>query len=114
MNVASSPMASPQGPSPKTAVPQIVGEVLRRARLSRGLTLRQVEQLSNGRFKPSSVAGYERAERRISVESFVELASTYGVPPERLLSQVLDRLLSREEASIDLKRRDPAPLSRSG
>ena len=44
-----------------------VGHALRRARLARGLTLRQVGERSLGTFKPTAVAGYERAERTISL-----------------------------------------------
>jgi len=36
-----------------------------------------------------AVAGYERAERKISLQRFCELANFYGVEPERLLSEAL-------------------------
>ena len=42
-----------------------VGVALRRARRMRGLTLRAVSALSGGRYKPTSIAGYERGERTI-------------------------------------------------
>ena len=52
-----------------------VGRALRRARLARGLTLRQVGERSLGAFKPTAVAGYERGERAISLKRFY--AATY-------------------------------------
>ncbi len=63
-----------------------IGRALRRARKSRGLTLREVAQRSSGRFKATSVAGYERGERKVTVERFCELSSFYGVSAPRLLA----------------------------
>jgi transcriptional regulator with XRE-family HTH domain len=65
-----------------------IGRVLRRARESRGLTLRQASNVSAGRFPPTSLASYERSERAISVERFCRLAAVYRIPPERLLAEV--------------------------
>jgi len=66
-----------------------LGRALRRSRLRRGLTLRQLEEASEGRLKPTSVAGYERGERKITVERFCRLVSFYGDDPGRLLTEVL-------------------------
>lgn len=63
-----------------------LGIALRRAREELGLSLRDVGRRSGGRFTASGIAGYERGERRISVERLCELAEIYGVPPERLLA----------------------------
>lgn len=81
-----------------------VGRVLRRARKTCGLTLRDLLRTSHGRFKPSSVAGYERGERAISLERFCELAEFYGVSADRLLADVLQNLApeTRVELMIDL------------
>lgn len=67
-----------------------LGEVLRRARQARGLTLHDVQRISGGRFKPSSVGSYERGARSVSVPLLYELASLYGVPPDRLLAQAVE------------------------
>ncbi|HEX6262799.1 MAG TPA: helix-turn-helix transcriptional regulator [Actinomycetota bacterium] len=64
----------------------IVGSALRQARERTGLSLKDVERLTNGRFKPSTVAGYERGERSITVSRFVALARFYGARPSGLLS----------------------------
>jgi len=44
---------------------------------------------SGGEFTPTAVAGYERGERRISLQRFCDLASFYGVAPEALLAEIL-------------------------
>ncbi len=83
-----------------------LGRALRRARLGRGLTLRQVEKASGGRYKPSSIAGYERGERKITVERFCRLASFYGEEPGPLLTEALTAASRREMGGvvIDLTR----------
>ncbi|HYY08743.1 MAG TPA: helix-turn-helix domain-containing protein, partial [Actinomycetota bacterium] len=79
-----------------------IGRALRRLRRSRGLKLRDVSERSEGRFKPTSVAGYERAERSISLERFIEICRLYGAPPERVLSDVMRAVEGRTEPEIDL------------
>jgi transcriptional regulator with XRE-family HTH domain len=68
------------------------GEVLRQIRVARSLSLRQVTVRSGGRFKPSSVASYERGERQISLERLFALAGVYGVAPERIVAAIAHRL----------------------
>lgn len=79
-----------------------IGRALRRARRSRGLTLREVSTASGGRFKATSVAGYERGERNITVQRFCELCRFYGVPPEELLSEIVRAGERPTEPEIDL------------
>jgi len=79
-----------------------IGRALRRARLARGLTLKQLAVASAGRFKATSVAGYERGERSISVIRFCELCRMFGVPPDRLLCEVLRATQADPELMIDL------------
>jgi transcriptional regulator with XRE-family HTH domain len=55
------------------------------------MTLREVGIRSGGTFTPTAVAGYERAERSISLERFSALCAFYGVAPDRLLGDVLRR-----------------------
>ena len=82
-----------------------LGDALRRARLRRGLTLRQVEVASLGRYKPSSIASYERGERRITVERLCSLASFLGADPGRLVSEALGfaALRQRREVLVDVR-----------
>ena len=68
------------------------GRALREARLANGLTLREVGERSGGEFTPTAVAGYERAERSISLERFCALCAFYGVAPERLLAEIVEVL----------------------
>jgi transcriptional regulator with XRE-family HTH domain len=79
-----------------------IGRALRRARQARGLTLRELEERTGGRFKSTSVAGYERAERRITVERFVELAEFYDVSPARLLAHAVRATGGGDPVVIDL------------
>jgi transcriptional regulator with XRE-family HTH domain len=83
-----------------------LGIVLREARLSRRLTLRDVQEASGGGFRVSTLAGYERAERMLTLERFCELAALYGLAPEELLTRVLDERSrgSRRSVVIDLSR----------
>lgn len=90
------------------------GHALRRARRARGLTLRDVGTDSQGQFKPTAVAGYERAERAISLERFCALAQLYGMSPERLLSQILWRIGGRPEPILDRRRVPDLPSDEAG
>jgi transcriptional regulator with XRE-family HTH domain len=78
-----------------------VGGVLRDVRTGRKLSLRQVAIRSGGRFKPSSVASYERGERQLSLERLFALAEVYGVEPERVVAVIAHRLRSPEDAADD-------------
>jgi transcriptional regulator with XRE-family HTH domain len=80
---------------------ETLGEVLRGARRSRGLTLRKVERVARG-FTASSLGSYERGGRAISLERFFELARQYGIPADRLLAQVMDRLAPDERTEVVL------------
>lgn len=79
-----------------------IGRALRRARRDRDLTLRQVSTASEGRFKPTSVAGYERGERSITLERFCDLCRLYGVPPQTLLAEIMSAVEADREPYIDL------------
>jgi transcriptional regulator with XRE-family HTH domain len=53
---------------------------LRKIRKSKGLTLAQVEALSNGVHRGMVVGSYERGSRSISVDRLIALAELYDVP----------------------------------
>ncbi|MFL5737411.1 MAG: helix-turn-helix domain-containing protein [Actinomycetota bacterium] len=82
------------------------GAALRRARQARGYTRKAVAEMTDGRFKPSAIGGYERGEREISLQRFCELADAYGVAPDRLLAEATEALTPRDrtEVVIDLTR----------
>lgn len=64
---------------------QRVGDRLRNIRKQKGLSLQDVEALSNHEFKASVLGAYERGERSISVPRLHKLANFYEVPSEQLL-----------------------------
>jgi len=79
-----------------------IGKALRRARLARGMTLRQVGRLSEGRFRATSVASYERGERNISLERFIDLCRFYETAPDRVLADILRSAEGGTETIVDL------------
>lgn len=79
-----------------------IGRALRRARVARGMTLKDLADASFDRFRPTSVAGYERGERKISLVRFCELCRLLGVPPERVLGEILRAVEGRWEPEVDL------------
>lgn len=62
-----------------------LGQRLRAARRHRGWSLGDVEAQTDGEFKASVVGAYERGERAISVQRFVNLADIYGAAASDLL-----------------------------
>ena len=66
--------------------------------------MRELTRQSAGRFKATSVAGYERGERTISVERFCELCVLYGVAPQVVLGDILVAVGGGSEREIDLAR----------
>jgi len=66
--------------------------------------LHELARRSEGRYSPSSLGGYERGERAISVVRFCDLASLMGVPADQLLGDALDRVLpeGRREVVLEL------------
>lgn len=89
-----------------------VGERLRWIRRQKGLSLRDLEEQSRGRFKASVVSAYERGTRSLSAQRFLELARFYDVPPTVLLPHDVER---SAEASVgvtfDLERLAQADLA---
>lgn len=62
-----------------------VGERLRAIRRQKGLSLQDVEAVSEQEFKASVLGAYERGERAISVPRLQRLAQVYDVPVDQLL-----------------------------
>lgn len=79
-----------------------IGRAIRRARLDRDMTLRELADSSAGRFPPTSLAGYERGERTISVVRFCEICRLLDVQPDRVLREITRNVYEDEEAVIDL------------
>ena len=64
-----------------------LGERLRDIRQQQQLTLQQVEERSQGRWKAVVVGSYERGDRAVSVAKLAELAAFYGVPISEMLPE---------------------------
>ncbi len=62
-----------------------LGARLRAIRQQQGLTLQQVEEVSEGRWKAVVVGSYERGDRAVSVAKLAELSDFYNVPVSELL-----------------------------
>ena len=64
---------------------ELVGERLRSIRRQRGLSLQDVQRITDGEFKAAVLGAYERGERSLSVPRLRRLASVYGVPIVQML-----------------------------
>lgn len=62
-----------------------LGGRLRAIRQQQGLTLQQVEEVSDGKWKAVVVGSYERGDRAVSVAKLAELSEFYNVPVSELL-----------------------------
>ena len=71
---------------------QEVGQRLRAIRNQLGMTLRDVEEKSEGRWKAVVVGSYERADRSVSLPKLRELADFYGVDVAELLPGGMSRV----------------------
>jgi len=87
---------------------EMVGKRLRSIRRQRGLSLQDVQRLSDQEFKAAVLGAYERGERSLSLPRLHRLATFYGVPVTQLLPQDdADRPVPRVPAggmTIDLNR----------
>jgi transcriptional regulator with XRE-family HTH domain len=79
---------------------QRVGERLRAIRLQKGLSLHDVEEMSQKEFKASVLGAYERGERSISVPRLQRLAHFYGVPVDQLLPRLEGTMISLDEPKV--------------
>jgi transcriptional regulator with XRE-family HTH domain len=90
---------------------QRVGDRLRSIRRQKGLSLHEVEAMSNEEFKASVLGAYERGERVISVPRLMRLANIYGVPTEQLLPKEVEVDLT-EPGTMDLSEGFAVDLNR--
>jgi transcriptional regulator with XRE-family HTH domain len=67
------------------AMNERLGDHLRRLRKQKGLSLLDVQALSEGEFKASVVGAYERGERAISAVRLASLAALYRLPLQAML-----------------------------
>lgn len=64
---------------------EVIASSIRRIRKEKGLTLKDVEALSHGKWKAVVIGSYERCDRALSLNKAVALANFYQVPLDDLL-----------------------------
>lgn len=62
-----------------------LGERLRRIRIQKNMSLQDVQQASDGKWKAAVVGAYERGDRNVTVSKLAELADFYGVPVSEVI-----------------------------
>jgi transcriptional regulator with XRE-family HTH domain len=83
---------------------QQVSARLRAIRISRSLSLSDVESLSKGGLKAVVLGSYERGARTLSVKRAITIAALYDVPLSQLFSEELPvEVISAERTVIDLR-----------
>src|SRR5664279_1838552 len=65
-----------------------LGQRLRAVRRQRGMTLKQVQEQSAGRWTIEVVGSYERGSRAVTVTRLAELAEFYGLSTAELLPEL--------------------------
>lgn len=91
---------------------------IRALRISKGLSLSDVEIQSQRRIRAVVLGSYERGDRALSVKRAITIADFYGVPLSYLLEPPYSPLVQPLRAVIDLRRirmmmADPAHISLS-
>ena len=81
-----------------------IGQELKRIRKQRGLSLAEVESLSQGRWKAVVVGSYERADRAITIGRLGALMALYQAPIRALFPQP-EREPENAKPTFDLSRR---------
>jgi len=79
---------------------------LRAIRKQQGLTLKEVEERSNGRWKAVVIGSYERCDRSLSLNKAIALAQFYQVPLDQLLglnSESMDSATSSSRTILDMR-----------
>jgi len=83
---------------------QQVSAQLRAIRISRSLSLSDVEALSKGGLKAVVLGSYERGARTLSVKRAITIAALYDVPLSQLFTEELPvEVISAERTVIDLR-----------
>jgi len=102
--------------------PKALGERLRKIRLQKGMSLQDVQEASDGKWKAAVVGAYERGDRNVTVTRLSELADFYGVPVSEIIpsdeSSARAPVEARRKVILDLERleqipeRDREPIAR--
>lgn len=92
-----------------------LGDRLRRIRIQKNMSLQDVQQASNGKWKAAVVGAYERGDRNVTVAKLAELADFYGVPVSEIIPDdgptAPGTLDERRRVILDLNNLDNVPSS---
>lgn len=83
---------------------ELVSSRMRAIRLSKGLTLHEVEVASKRRIRAVVLGSYERGDRALSVRMAIIIAQFYGVPLSYLLEEPDIRAGKSSAVVLDLRR----------
>lgn len=90
-----------------------LGDRLRRIRIQKNMSLQDVQQASNDKWKAAVVGAYERGDRNVTVAKLAELADFYGVPVSEIIPDdgptVPGHLDGRRKVVLDLESLDKVP-----
>lgn len=87
--------------------------LIRELRKKKGLTLKECEELSQGRFKAVVMGSYERGSRAISLERLQEIADFYQVPVQYFFADDTSHPLDRK-FTFDLRRMKNSTYTEEG
>jgi transcriptional regulator with XRE-family HTH domain len=92
-----------------------LGKRLRSVRVAQKMSLRVVQEKSQGRWKAVVVGSYERGDRSVTVVALAELADFYGVPVAELLPGTSPWAASSTPTlTMDLRRLSEIPADQGG
>ena len=80
-----------------------IAAAVRAIRKQKGLTLKEVEEISGGKWKSVVIGSYERCDRALSLKKAMALAEFYQVPLDQLLG--LGEVKARSENRVILDRK---------
>lgn len=83
---------------------ELVSSRVRAIRISKGLTLNEVEKASNRRIRAVVLGSYERGDRTLSVRMAIVIAQFYGVPLSYLLEEPEKPVRETSSVTLDLRR----------
>lgn len=87
--------------------------LIRELRKKKGLTLKECEELSRGRFKAVVMGSYERGTRAISLERLQEIADFYEVPIQYFFGSDTSKINERI-FTFDLRRMKNSSYTEEG
>lgn len=92
-----------------------LGESLRSIRQQKGMSLQDVQQGSNGKWKAAVIGAYERGDRNVTVGRLAELSEFYDVPISEILPSGETNAPAHSEVRrrvvLDLERLDRLPVT---